>query len=200
MQDVYCLVMNDFKRAGIYLEIGAGSPHDSSNSFLLEAQFSWSGISVEYNEALFKAFTSQRKNKCILADATTLDYRNLLNEEGFPLQVDYLSLDIDPPSNTYRALKRCLDSQRRFSVITYEHDKYYYGDRYMKLSRELLHSSGYTMVAGNVKVFGKEFEDWWIDPSLIAPERWAGAAVDSFEFMHLPFFQPLYSSSRGTEL
>ena len=47
MQDMFVLSMLDGKRNGIYVEIGADQPRVISNTYLLEKDFDWSGISFE---------------------------------------------------------------------------------------------------------------------------------------------------------
>ena len=37
----------------------------------------------------------------------------------------------------------------------------------MEESREFLRALGYCIAVGNVVFEGKDFEDWWIDPSLV---------------------------------
>ena len=193
MQDLFCLSMTDFKTRGTYLEIGSGSPVDSSNTYLLEYSYGWQGISVEYNGALAQEFSAVRKNMCINADATRINYKKLLDDSCFPSRIDYLSLDIDPPPNTYRALELCLESERRFSVITFEHDYYSHGDKYMNLSRNLLSSSGYLLIVAGLKVFGKPFEDWWVDPNFVDCKAWNPFLSELIEFMELPFYDLPFS-------
>lgn len=195
MQDIFCLVMNGFNTHGTYLEIGSGPPSDSSNSFLLEKSYSYSGVSIEFDRSLYLVFSSKRLNKCINADATRIDYQTLLDDAGFSSRIDYLSLDIDPPSNTYRALELCLQSNRRFNVITFEHDAYAHGDLYVNLSRNLLESAGYVLVVADVKVFGRPFEDWWVDPNVVSREVWSPFLSQSIEFMDLPFYELPFSPS-----
>jgi hypothetical protein len=109
----------------------------------------------------------------IQTDATKFDYSTL------PDYFDYLQVDIDPPDNNLKVLKKITKTQR-FGVITFEHDVW---DRTreswhaMTESRRLLDSLGYEMVVNNVTIEpgqgeGLEddpifFEDWWVDPAII---------------------------------
>ena len=54
----------------------------------------------------------------------------------------------------------------RFSVITFEHDRYRWGDSVMEF-RKFLRNMGYELVVSNLNVFGRDFEDWWIDPIVV---------------------------------
>lgn len=169
-QDVFIFEMLEGKRGGVYVEIGANSPIGNSNTFCLEKYYDWTGVSFEIDMPMVERFNSMRRNKCIGTDATTFDYSGYLERNFFPRQIDYLQLDIEPANNTYAALTKLPLDDFRFSVITYEHDNYAYGDEYMHKSRELLRSHGYKLIVPNVSFGGMDFEDWWIDPSVV-PER-----------------------------
>ena len=141
-QDLFVRVMLGFKTGGSYVEIGAAEPKQSNNTFILERDFRWSGISFDIEPFLVEAFRAVRVNPCLVADATTFDYLNYFIENKFPKQIDYLSLDIDPAEITYQALQRLPLSDYRFSVITYEHDRYSSGADCMKKSRDYLEGFG----------------------------------------------------------
>ena len=78
MQDMFVLSMLDGKRNGIYVEIGADQPRVISNTYLLENNFDWSGISFELDADKVAFFNTIRKNKCLCEDATLYDYKSLL--------------------------------------------------------------------------------------------------------------------------
>jgi len=88
------------------------------------------------------------------------------------VQIDYLSLDIEPAHQTLAALNLLPLDDYRFSVITYEHDYYREGPECMSLSRALLSSYGYQLVCENVQINGDAFEDWYVDPSVVSESRW----------------------------
>ena len=172
-QDLFALTMLQEKSAGWYLEIGGAHPFESNNTFILESKYGWNGFSLEYDEPMSLEYNSARLNPCFCADATCFDYESKFKELGFPSRVDYLSIDIDPAENTYKALTILPFDKYRFSVITFEHDLYSSGPIYMELSRELLNSKGYQLVAQNVRCFGRVFEDWWVDPRVISEDVWS---------------------------
>lgn len=184
-QDLFVLTMLQGKRGGTYCEIGGADPFDSNNSFLLEHDFGWSGISVEFDSALVDKFNLHRRNKCLHRDATTLDYRQVFLEQKFPTQIDYLSVDIEPAENTYKALTQIPFDSYRFSVITYEHDFHMSGPEYMHKSREFLQKQTYQLVVQNVNCFGRDFEDWWVDPSIVPETIWKKFQSAHVEFSHL---------------
>ena len=172
MQDMFVLSMLDGKRNGIYVEIGADQPRVISNTYLLENNFDWSGISFELDADKVAFFNTIRKNKCLCEDATLYDYKSIFEERNYPKQIDYLQLDIDPAEGTLRALKALPLDDYRFSVITYETDVYSSGADIQDEQIEILESHGYQLVAKNVKCEGNPYEDWWIDPAIVSEDVW----------------------------
>ena len=172
MQDMFVLSMLDGKRNGIYVEIGADQPRVISNTYLLEKDFDWSGISFELDADKVAFFNTIRKNKCLCEDATLYDYKSIFEERNYPKQIDYLQLDIDPAEGTHRALKALPLDNYRFSVITYETDVYSSGADIQDEQIEILESHGYQLVAKNVKCEGNPYEDWWVDPAIVSEDIW----------------------------
>ena len=181
-QDLFVLEMLHNKKYGFYIEIGGADPFESNNTFLLEKDFSWKGISIEFDKSLAARYSSMRNNPCFCHDATTYDYGGVAKLLNFPTQIDYLSVDIDPAENTYLALNKCPFDKYRFSVVTFEHDAYSSGTKFMELSRAFLVANGYQLVAKNVKCFGRDFEDWWIDPKVVPEATWSKFISDGKEF------------------
>ena len=172
MQDMFVLSMLDGKKNGVYVEIGADQPRVISNTYLLENNFDWSGVSFELDADKVTYFNSIRKNKCFCEDATLYDYKSLFEERNYPKQIDYLQLDIDPAEGTLRALKALPLDDYRFSVITYETDVYSSGADIQDEEIAILKDAGYQLVIKNIKNEGNPFEDWWIDPNIISEEKW----------------------------
>ena len=172
MQDMFVLSMLDGKKSGVYVEIGADQPRVISNTYLLENNFNWSGVSFELDADKVAFFNTIRKNKCLCEDATLYDYKSLFEERSYPKQIDYLQLDIDPAEGTLRALKTLPLDDYRFSVITYETDVYSSGADIQDEQIEILESHGYQLVAKNVKCEGNPYEDWWVDPAIVSEDVW----------------------------
>ena len=172
MQDIFVLSMLNGKKNGVYVEIGADKPKVINNTYLLESEFDWSGVSFELDDDKVTNFNEVRKNKCICADATTYDYKSLFEERNYPKQIDYLQLDIDPAEGTLNALKVLPLDDYRFSVITYETDVYSSGADIQDEQIEILESQGYQLVSKNVKCEGNPYEDWWIDPAIVSEDIW----------------------------
>jgi len=168
-QDMFVLMALDGKTKGKYLEIGAHEPIVHSNTYILEKDFDWKGISLEIDNNLVNKFNGTRDNFCLLQDATNANYDKILSDTNWGTDWDYLQLDCEPANNTFKALSQIPFEKYRFAVITYEHD--YHCDNtksYRDKSRKYLESKGYELVVDNISTDGKSsFEDWWVHPDLV---------------------------------
>jgi hypothetical protein len=173
-QEEFALHLLNYKKNGYYVELGAFDSKLGSNTYHLETGYDWNGVSFEIVPERHAEFVSNRKNPCILGDATQFNYISYFEENNFPKQIDYLQVDIDagytPQGNSvgnpFLSLHGLLAlplSKYRFSVITFEHDaQIEYGNRIMKdVQREVLTSLGYKLVVRDYH------EDWWVDPKVI---------------------------------
>ena len=167
MQDMFVLMALDGKRNGVYVELGADLPRIINNTYLLETEFDWAGVSFEYDAQKVAFFNTIRRNKCICTDATTFDYKFLFEERNYPKQIDYLQLDLDPAEGTLAALKQLPLDDYRFTAITYETDVYRAGADVQDEEIEYLKSYGYELVVRNVANEGNPYEDWWVDPNVV---------------------------------
>lgn len=168
-QDLFILTALNGKQNGTYLEIGAGDPLFGNNSYLLENQYNWKGISIELNNQLVDKFRSIRKNRIIGADASKINYSKILEDSHFGTYIDYLQLDCDPPSKTFEILLSIPFDKYQFGIITYEHDYYLDMTRsYRNKSRNYLYSLGYKLIVNDISLDDSTpFEDWWIHPDLV---------------------------------
>lgn len=171
-QDMFVLSMLDGKQEGTYVEIGCADPIYSNNTYLLESEFKWNGVSIDINPEEIKKFQKVRNNLALTQDALTLNYTELFTNLKFNHNIDYLQIDCEPAEITYKVLQQIPFDKYKFAVITYEHD--YYADEtksYREKSRQFLTNQGYIMVVGNIAPDkNSAFEDWWIHPDLINPE------------------------------
>ena len=181
LQDMFVLSALRGKKNGSFLEVGADDPHFISNTFLIESEFGWNGISVDITQSSMDRFrSSNRTSEFILGDALGLDYDRILSNKEIGLQMDYLSLDLEPNSQTLECLKKLPLDKFRLSVITYETDAYdtnspggFEGSQSRRdESRDILKFYGYVLVSGNISNLdnGLPFEDWYLDPSVIDKE------------------------------
>jgi len=163
-QDVAVRTIFGNKIGGTYIEIGSQDPIKNSNTFILERDLGWKGLSFEIDRENAYFFNRSRKNPCVLGDATKHDYAALLSQHDMPHRIDYLQVDIDPAQASLAALLSLPLDTHRFSFITFEHDGYSSESSVESEQRALLISKGYELVAKNVMASGQPFEDWWIDP------------------------------------
>ena len=171
-QDIFVLSILNGKTNGTYLEIGCGHGFDINNTALLETKFGWNGISIDISE--FWRNSWLRQNPMEIANALEVDYLQLLQRHNITItNLDYLSIDCDPPEKTFSILQQLPLNILRFAVITFEHDCYAYGPDIKNKSRKYLESQGYQLVASNISGEGLlgDFEDWWIHPELVDPAK-----------------------------
>jgi len=172
-QESFVLNVLNWKRSGTYVEIGAFHAFEISNTSRLEKEFGWVGVAFEINASRVQAYNELRDNKCVLGDATLMDYQVIFDELKLPDSIDYLQIDIEPSRKSLKALIKIFKSNRKFKVVTFEHDAY--ADIMSKfvrmLSRIIFYSNQYSLAIGNVSNEGapdSPFEDWWIHRSILS--------------------------------
>ena len=77
-QDMFVLSMNNGTNSGTYLEIGAGDYKYGNNTYLLEYDFNWSGVSIDINIVSVEGFNKSIKFDLIqkLSLCVSQFYRN----------------------------------------------------------------------------------------------------------------------------
>jgi hypothetical protein len=183
-QEAFVLNMLNWKKNGFYVEIGAYSSWDGSNTLCLEKFFDWKGISLEIEQYRSDEFNANRKNPCFCLDALNIDYETFFKDHDVPEVIDYLQLDIEPAINTLAALKKMPFNKHRFSVITFEHDLYFDPENYkvQNESQAFLKSLGYELVIENLAITGNVYEDWYIHPDEIKKDIWTKAKAKNIEY------------------
>lgn len=167
-QDLFVITLLKGKRNGTYLEIGSRDPIDKNNTFMLENDFGWRGVSLDIEQHWVDKFNSVRTNKAYVQDATKVSYDDFLKDK-LEHRIDYLSLDCDPQPQGLIALNNILKSNYRFNVVTFEHDNYTNRDEKEKLvSRYLMKKHGYKlMIQGGLSPTRLDHEDWYVDPDFV---------------------------------
>ena len=61
LQDIVCVLVNNSKKDGYFVEVGVGDGVQISNTYLLEKQFGWNGLLVEPSKAFHNNIQSSRK-------------------------------------------------------------------------------------------------------------------------------------------
>jgi hypothetical protein len=172
-QELFVIDVLEQKKHGYYVELGAFNSRLGSNTYHLEKDYLWEGVSFEVVDERRLEFVSNRTNPCY-GDALQFNYIEYFEKNNYPKQIDYLQVDIDagydydcrPLGNHYLTLLGLISlplTQYRFSVITFEHDaNMYFRNAAMRdAQREILDSLGYTLVVR------EKHEDWWVDPIVI---------------------------------
>jgi len=172
-QELFVIDVLEQKKHGYYVELGAFNSKLGSNTYHLEKDYLWQGVSFEVVDERRLEFVSNRTNPCY-GDALQFNYIEYFEKNNYPKQIDYLQVDIDagydydcrPLGNHYLTLLGLISlplTQYRFSVITFEHDaNMYFRNAAMRdAQREILDSLGYTLVVR------EKHEDWWVDPNVI---------------------------------
>lgn len=168
-QDMFVLGALKGKRNGTYVEIGSGDPIYGNNTYLLEKEFGWSGLSLDISEEFVKAHKEKRDHMCLLKDATATNYDALFSAAGFDEVIDYLQIDCDPPSVSFKALLAIPLEKYKFRVITFEHD--HYADPhggFREKARNYLNSQGYNLYVSNISPDNnRPYEDWYVNSDLV---------------------------------
>jgi hypothetical protein len=177
-QEQFVIDILDKKKDGHYVELGAAHFSNGNNTYSLENDYNWSGVSFEIVESMREEFNSNRKNPC-MGDALSFNYIEYFEKNNFPKQIDFLQLDIDagytthgrPVGNSHWTLHGLLAvplNTYRFTLITFEHDAnmYWKNISIRDAQREILDSFGYSLVHRSYH------EDWWVDPNVIDLEKY----------------------------
>lgn len=164
---------------GTYVEIGAYKPINKSNTYRLEVEYGWKGFSIELNQQYQTDWEDcvERRNKIFWENAITFDYASAIKTLKLPNRINYLSCDIEPPANTFAALKSVIEQGLVFDCITFEHDNYARQNKddpdYDIIVREYLTSKGYKVAVTDVYA-GKNrdalFETWFVNNDIDFPE------------------------------
>ena len=161
------------KRNGTFLEIGSNHPIIINNTYLLEKQYDWKGIMVEYEPSYLPLYKEHRPNSIhLINDATMIDYKHAFETSNMPLSVDYLQIDLEANNgstiNTLKKLDKELFDTYRFATVTFEHDIYHTNfDNTRLTSRDIFSKRGYVRVFDDVNNDDCPYEDWYVHPDLV---------------------------------
>ena len=172
-QDEWVLNTLKEKRNGIFVDVGGGHPVKINNTYTLEKEYGWTGVSIDKGpphtrprecmhltlEQYKNLWNSERVTPIICGDALQIDYEKIFEENELPERIDYLSVDLDPPMVTYRSLLRIPFSKYTFNVITFETD-FYRDEKTRGPSQEFLQNLGYVLK------HRCQQEDWYVHSSL----------------------------------
>ena len=170
-QDIFALSL--FGENGTYVEIGAHKPVKNSNTYKLEVEHNWRGYSIEFDGNLKRFWDKhpERKNKVYWTNALTFDYARANTENNLGTHINYLSCDIEPPENTFSALKRIIEQGITFDCITFEHDLYQAKQDFNVIAIDFLKHHGYKIAVSDVYYLNENnhFETWFVKESIEFP-------------------------------
>jgi hypothetical protein len=179
-QDIFVIKTLKEKKNGHFLEIGSNDPITGNNTYLLESEYNWKGLMVEYDKSFESSYKTERPNSLYeINDARLVNYRQILDNNNFPSNIDYLQIDLDVDNkstlDTLSILNSTVFEAYKFATVTFEHDIYsgnYFNTR--EISRQIFKDRGYVLVFPDVSVFWlgdfKPFEDWYVHPDLVDME------------------------------
>jgi FkbM family methyltransferase len=196
-QDLFVLNELNYKNNGFFVEFGATDGVHLSNTWLLEKKFKWSGILAEpakiyhnkleknrkcfiekkliwkksglkliFNETLEPEFSTineysksdfHHREEGVKYNVETISLNDLLKKFNSPKIIDYLSIDTE--GSEFDILNNFDFDDYKFRIITCEHNYTINRDRIYNL----LLSKGYVRKFFNIT----EFDDWYINPSII---------------------------------
>lgn len=173
-QDKFVLYILKNKKKGFFLEIGSNHPIKINNSYILEKNYDWNGIMIEYSKNWLNDYKKFRPNSIhIINDATKIDYKKLFLINNVPLDLDYLQIDLEANNgstlDTLKKLNSEVMDKHKFATITFEHDIYHTNYLNTRLeSRKIFEDRGYVRVFSDVNNGGTNpYEDWYIHPDLV---------------------------------
>ena len=134
---------------GTYIEIGSQKPIQRSNTVALE-RMGWRGFGLELDTRNQPFWPDCRTNHIYWEDATIFDYWAAAQAQGLPNRINFLQADIEPPENTFAALKKAVESGLTFDFIAFEHDLYCQDVDYNVIATNYLLTQGYKVAVYNV--------------------------------------------------
>ena len=187
-QDLYAYYL--LPSPSTFLDLGCWEPLHCNNTYLLESEYSWSGLLFDVNQGAINKCNKTRTSKAFCVNTQTKEFIETLEKKLEFKTFGYISLDVDDAS--LPTLTNLLESGYSFSCMTFEHDYYRLGDKLKTPSINILESYGYVRLFDNVITIpthceqemkkypnGQIFEDWWVHPT--APLRYKTSAILSIQ-------------------
>jgi hypothetical protein len=172
---------------GYFVDIGAGTgglrgyPEGFySNSYFFEKFLRYEGIAIDFDEEWIKEVESYRTCQLVCEDLMEVNINDVLNRQGCPLEIDYLSIDVDDAQ--LKVFTEFDWNKYRFKVLTLEHNLFQalpgctqnHSEDHKrkilsehKLYRDTLRGHNYHLLWGDVILDGYgPVEDWWVSEDL----------------------------------
>jgi hypothetical protein len=188
-QDFFVWTVMGRKLKGYFLDIGAGTgglppryndPGFFSNTYFLERYSEWNGIAIDYDKTWCDFIRDKRSANIVCEDLTQRNINDILEEANCPIEVDFLSFDVDDAQG--KVFEELDFEKYKFKIITYEHNLFQslpncdqnHTEEHKakvvkahKLDREKFKSLGYKPLWENVGEFvDRPVEDWYLNEEM----------------------------------
>ena len=182
-QDVWSLETLKNKRNGTFVDFGAAHPITINNTWVMEQEYDWTGISFDIGEPfadkrgipstwcfwrtpqdLLEYWNSKRKTPLLIADALSVDFSVVFKQHNLPKSIDFLSIDICPPKDSLQLLYSLPWDDYEYKTIAFEHatvHDHMWGVSTIEPSRAFMRSKGYKFI----KCVGRN-DDFWVHPDV----------------------------------
>ncbi len=155
-QDKFVLKILKNKKDGTFVELGTKYPIHSNNTFILESNFNWRGILIEYKDKWINDYKKHRPNSSyVIKDASKIDYKQLFLDTNMPNNIDYLQIDLEVDNgstlNSLKKIENDVMKNYKFATITFEHD--IYKSNFLDTrneSRKIFEKNGYIRVFSDI--------------------------------------------------
>jgi len=146
LQDMIVLTMLNGKREGTFLELGTRFADRSNNTYLLEKEFGWKGLTIEPDHRVATEYKKKRSNYYICKDPLSIDFEDLLETHSLG-DIDYLQIN-----SKYKSYQIVMDKipwdLHRFKIVSFHIPDMNETDN--TLYKNKMRQKGYTMLAGNI--------------------------------------------------
>jgi len=190
-QDRWVCEFFNFKHGGYFLNVGAMDGITADNTYVLEKEYGWNGLSLEPYGIHFNVLKKRRKNvipKALYSKdgysifngaasslvnrgagfggflVPTVTFKTLFKEFEVPRVIDYISLDIEGAE--YEALTQFPFDTHLSILWTIEHNYYVHKDDTLKNQiKEIMLKNGYVLTHDNVAPVDRPeliYEDWYV--------------------------------------
>jgi hypothetical protein len=176
-QDLFVVDILKGKKNGTFLDFGCQGPKHINNTYLLEKNYNFTGLSFDIDSVQIDNWNNTDRNSknsicCDLLNDTNIAFEKMENFYSTNI-IDYFSFDLEPPLLTVDVLKKIPLNKYKFGVVTFEHDDYRNYDT-LRPSRKIFIENGYKKVKQEyMHLFDEtksihQSEDWWIHPDIIS--------------------------------
>ena len=177
-QDKFVFNILNEKENGFFVELGSNHPINDNNTYFLEEKYNWKGLMVEHSNQWLELYKAHRPDSIhIIGDGTKIDYMKVFDDNNFPLNIDYLQIDLEANNGSSLHALEKFDEEAfdkyKFATVTFEHDICRTDAHEMrKLSRDIFESRGYYRVLDDIHNREPKwvFEDWYVHPNLVDME------------------------------